>query len=162
MRRFLRVFVCVVMILTCTMTPFAANAASKSAYILKVNTDYARMRRGPYGNYGIITTLRRGTKVLYGGENAGSYCKVYLTNGTSGYVYRSYLSNYGAVSKNNIYMTTASTDFYIRSGNSPKWVGTVPRSQFVLVYKTNGSWAFVKSLTGATGYMKLGTLKKVF
>ena len=32
----------------------------------------------------------------------------------------------------------------------------------MLVYKTNGSWAQVKSMTGKSGYMKLSSLKEVF
>jgi len=162
MRKFLKVLVCMLLMLSCVMTPIAATAASRTAYILKVSADYARMRKGPYGNYGIITTLRKGTKVFYGGENAGAYCKVYLDNGVAGYVYRSYLSGYGAVNKNNVYMTTAPTTYYTRSGSSLKKAGTVGKGQFVLVYKRNGNWVFAKNLNGANGYMKLGTLRKVF
>ena len=160
-RRILKVLVCLVMIVTC-MAPVAATAASKPAYILKVSADYARMRKGPYGSYDIITTLRRGTKVLYGGQNAGEYCKVYTTNGTSGYVYKKYLSTYGAVKKSNIYRTKSSAPFYKRSGSSLKRSGSVAKNQFVLVYKKNGDWAYVKSLTGRSGYMKLSYLKKAF
>lgn len=160
-RRILKVLVCLVMIVSCMM-PVAATAASKPAYILKVSNDYARMRKGPYGSYDIITTLRRGTKVLYGGQNAGEYCKVYTTNGTSGYVYRKYLSTYGAVKKSNIYRTKSSAPFYKRSGSSLKRSGSVAKNQFVLVYKKNGDWAFVKSLSGRSGYMKLSYLKRAF
>lgn len=160
-RKILKALVCLVMIISCTMAPIAATAA-KPAYILKVSADYARMRKGPYGTYDIITTLRKGTKVLYGGENSGAFCKVYTTNGKSGYVYKSYLSTYGAVKKSNIYRTKSSAGFYKRSGNSLKKSGTVSKNQFVLVYKKNGDWAFVKSLTGKSGYMKLSSLKKVF
>ena len=161
-RRILKVLVCLIMILSCMTAPIAATAASKTAYILKVSADYARMREGPYGDYGVVATLRKGTKVLYGGQNAGQFCKVYTTNGTSGYVYRKYLSSYGAVKKNNIYMTKSAAPFYKRSGNSLKRNGTVSKNQFVLVYKKNGDWAFVKSITGKSGYMKLSSLKKVF
>ena len=160
-RRILKVLICLVMIISC-MAPIAATAASKPAYILKVSADYARMRKGPYGSYGIITTLRRGAKVLYGGQNAGEYCKVYTTNGTSGYVYKKYLSTYGAVKRNNVYMTKAAAPFYKRSGSSLKRSGSVAKNQFVLVYKRNGDWVFVKSLSGRSGYMKAAYLKRAF
>lgn len=161
-RKFLKVLVCLMLILSCTAAPVAASAASKPAYILKVSADYARLRQGPYGSYGIIQTLRKGTKVLYGGQHSGAYCKVYLTNGQSGYIYRDYLTTYGAVSKNKIYMTSTPVAFYKRSGSSLKKVGTVPKNQFVLVYKRNGDWVYVKSMSGASGYMKTTGLKKVF
>ena len=164
-RKILKAMVCFMMILSCMMAPVSATtaaAASKAAYILRVNADYARMRTGPYGNYDIVTTLRKGTKVLYGGQYSGEFCKVYTTGGQSGYVYRKYLSSYGAVKKSNIYRTKSAAAFYTRSGSSLKKVGTVPKNQFVLIYKKNGNWAYVKSLTGKSGYMKLSTLKKVF
>jgi len=160
-RRILKVLICLVMIVTC-MAPVAATAASKPAYILKVSADYARMRKGPYGSYDIIGTLRKGTKVLYGGQNAGEFCKVYTTNGRSGYVYRKYLTTYGAVKKNNIFMTKVKAPFYKRSGSSLKRSGSVAKNQFVLVYKRNGDWVYVKSLSGRGGYMKLSHLKRVF
>lgn len=161
-RKILRALVCLMMILSCMTAPIAATAASKPAYILKVSGDYARMREGPYGSYDIITTLRKGTKVLYGGQDSGAYCKVYTTNGKSGYVYRKYLSGYGAVKKSSVYRTKKSAAIYRKSGNSLKKSGTIGKNQFILVYKKNGNWAFVKNLSGKSGYMKLSSLKKVF
>jgi len=155
-----KIVVCMIMVLTCALAPVAASA-SNAAYILRVNADLTRMRQTA-GNSAVVRKLPAGTCVLYGGENAGAYCKVYLTNGVSGYVYKEHLSGYGAVSKNKVYRTYTPADIYTRSGNSLKRRGTVPAGQFVLVYKTNGNWAFVKSVNGTSGYMKLNTMYKVF
>ena len=151
---------CIALILVLTLAPLSALAASRTAKILKVNVDKARMRESSSGE--IITTLDKGTKVLYLNRTDGAYCKVCTTNGTTGYVYKSFLSSYGAVRADQVYVTKASTTLYRRSGNSLRKSSTVKEGVYMLVYKTNGSWAQVKSMTGKSGYMKLSSLKKVF
>ena len=151
---------CLALVLVLTLAPLSALAASRTAKILKVNVDKARMRESATGE--IITTLNKGTKVLYLNRTDGAYCKVCTTDGTTGYVYKSFLSNYGAVRADQVYVTKASTTLYRRSGNSLRKSSTVKEGVYMLVYKTNGSWAQVKSMTGKSGYMKLSSLKKVF
>ena len=151
---------CIALILVLTLAPLSALAASRTAKILKVNVDKARMRESATGE--IITTLNKGTTVLYLNRTDGAYCKVCTTDGTTGYVYKSFLSNYGAVRADQVYVTKASTTLYRRSGNSLRKSSTVKEGVYMLVYKTNGSWAQVKSMTGKSGYMKLSSLKKVF
>ena len=143
-----------------TLAPLSAFAATKTAKILKINVDQARLRTGASGV--IITTLDKGTKVLYLNKTDGAYCKVCTTDGETGYVYKRFLSSYGAVRADQVYVTRGSTTLYKRSGNSLRKSSTIKEGVYVLVYKTNGSWAQVKSMTGKSGYMKLSSLKKVF
>ena len=151
---------CIALILVLTLAPLSALAASRTAKILKVNVDKARMRESATGE--IITTLSKGTKVLYLNRTDGAYCKVCTTDGTTGYVYKSFLSNYGAVRADQVYVTKASTTLYRRSGNSLRKSSTVKEGVYMLVYKTNGSWAQVKSMTGTSGYVRLSALSMVF
>ena len=151
---------CIALILVLTLAPLSALAASRTAKILKVNVDKARMRESATGE--IITTLNKGTKVLYLNRTDGAYCKVCTTDGTTGYVYKSFLSNYGAVRADQVYVTKASTTLYRRSGNSLRKSSTVKEDVYMLVYKTNGSWTQVKSMTGKSGYVRLSALSKVF
>lgn len=151
---------CLALILVLTLAPLSAFAATKTAKILKINVDQARLRTGASG--AIITTLDKGTKVLYLNKTDGAYCKVCTTDGETGYVYKRFLSSYGAVRADQVYVTKASTTLYKRSGNSLRKSSTIKEGVYVLVYKTNGSWAQVKSMTGKSGYMKLSSLKKVF
>ena len=159
-RNLWRSILCLALVLVLTLAPLSALAATKTAKILKVNVDKARMRESSSGE--IITTLNKGTKVLYLNKNDGAYCKVCTTDGETGYVYKGFLSSYGAVRANQVYVTKGSTTLYKRSGNSLRKSSTIKEGVYVLVYKTNGSWAQVKSMTGKSGYMKLSSLKKVF
>ena len=151
---------CIALILVLTLAPLSALAASRTAKILKVNVDKARMRESATGE--IITTLNKGTKVLYLNRTDGAYCKVCTTDGTTGYVYKSFLSNYGAVRADQVYVTKATTTLYRKSGSSLRKSSTVKEGVYMLVYKTNGSWAQVKSMTGKSGYVRLSALSKVF
>ena len=159
-RNWMRSVLCLLLVLTLAIAPMCAFASTKTAKILKINVDQARMRTGASGE--IITTLAQGTKVLYLNRTDGAYCKVCTTDGETGYVYKGFLSSYGAVRSNQVYVTKGSTTLYKRSGNSLRKSSTIKEGVYVLVYKTNGSWAQVKSMTGKSGYMKLSSIKKVF
>ena len=159
-RNLLKSILCLALILVLTLAPLSAFAATKTAKILKVNVDKARMRESSSG--AIITTLDKGTKVLYLNRNDGAYCKVCTTNGETGYVYKGFLSNYGAVRANQVYVTKSSTTLYRKSGSSLRKSSTLNTGVYLLVYKTNGNWAYVKSMTGRSGYVKLSAIKKVF
>ena len=159
-RNWMRSVLCLLLVLTLAIAPMCAFASTKTAKILKINVDQARLRTGASG--AIITTLDKGTKVLYLNKTDGAYCKVCTTDGTTGYVYKSFLSNYGAVRADQVYVTKASTTLYRRSGNSLRKSSTVKEGVYMLVYKTNGSWAQVKSMTGKSGYVRLSALSKVF
>ena len=39
---------------------------------------------------------------------------------------------------------------------------TLKSGTYMLVYKTNGNWAYVKSMSGKSGYVKLSSIRKVF
>lgn len=159
-RNLWRSILCLALVLVLTLAPLSALAASKTAKILKVNVDKARMRESSSGE--IITTLNKGTKVLYLNKKDGAYCKVCTTNGTTGYVYQGFLSSYGAVRADQVYVTKSSITLYKKSGNSLRKSSTIKEGVYMLVYKTNGSWAQVKSMTGKSGYVRLSGIKKVF
>ena len=72
------------------------------------------------------------------------------------------MSNYGAVRANQVYVTKSSTTLYRKSGSSLRKSSTLNTGVYLLVYKTNGNWAYVKSMTGRSGYVKLSSIKKVF
>ncbi len=155
-----RSLLCLVLVLVLVTAPLCAFASAKTAKILKVNVDKARLRDGPSGE--IIAKLDEGTKLLYLNKTSKSYCKVSTANGTVGYIYKDYLSSYGVVRQNQVYKTSKATTLYRRSGNSLRKSSSLKKGQYLLVYKTNKSWAYVKSITGRSGYVKLNAIKKVF
>ena len=159
-RKLLKPIVCLTLAAMTFAMPLSASAASL-AHIVKINVSDARLREGP-GDTDVVAKLKRGTKVLYWGEKKNSFCKVVTTGGKTGYIYEDFLSEYGTVKKSMLYTTEKSTPLYKKSGSSMKKSGSIKADQLVLVYKTNGSWAYVKTVTGKSGYCKLSYLDDVF
>lgn len=150
--------VCALLITATLMAPVSASAAS-IARIMKVSTDWARLRDSEGEQ---VARLRKGTKVLYWGSKEGQMLKVMTSSGKSGYIYQEYLSTYGAMKKNAIYVTTKSTKMYKASGSSLKRSGTLGKGKYVVVFKTSGDWAYIKTMSGKGAYVKKANLKKAF
>ena len=157
-RNVLKSVLCFMMILAMLMAPMTASAASV-ARIMKTNTDWVRLRDG---NGAQIARLRKGTKVLYWGSKDDEMCKVITTSGKTGYVYKKYLTTYGAMRLDSVYITTASTQMYNRSGSSLKKSGKLAAGKYVMVYKTSGNWAYIKTMGGKGAFVQKNTLKKAF
>lgn len=157
-RSVLKTFICFMMILAMLMAPMTASAAS-IARIMKTNVDWVRLRDA---NGEQIARLRKGAKVLYWGSKDDEMCRVITTSGKTGYVYKKYLSTYGAMRLDSVYITTASTQMYNRSGSSLKKSGKLAAGKYVMVYKTSGNWAYVKTMSGKGAFVQKGTLKKAF
>ena len=158
-RNYIVRILCLTLILMLGIMPICSAYAASKAYILRVNTNYARVRDDD-GN--IISSVRSGTRVLYWGQNKGDMCKVMNSSGYTGYIYKSYLSSYGVVNKNQIGIVTTKAPLYQKSGSSLKRSGTVKAGTTLLVYKVNGSWAYVKNLNGKGAYISTKYLKQVF
>lgn len=156
-----RSIVCGLMLVVMLATSMPASAASV-ARIMKVNGDYVRMHNVSDEGSVVTSRLRKGTKVLYWGEKKDSMYKVLTSDGKTGYVYKDYLSTYGAMSLSKVYVTTATTQLYKKSGSSIKKNGTLAKGKYVMVMKTSGSWVQAKTMAGKTVYMKNTTLKKAF
>ena len=159
MKRFTwKKIVCALLITATLMAPVSASASSV-ARIMKVSADWARMRSIDGEE---VARLRKGTKVLYWGAKEDQMLKVMTSNGKTGYVYKDYLSLYGAMKKSAVHVTTKSTKMYKASGSSLKRNGTLSKGKYVVVYKTSGDWAFIKTMSGKSAYVKKANLKKAF
>ena len=156
-RNVVKSFICFIIILAMLMAPMTASAAI--ARIMKVNTDWARMRSSDGTQ---IASLRRGTKVLYWGSRNDEMCKVMLSNGKTGYIYKDYLSTYGAMNLDSIYITTATTQMYNRSSNTLKKSGSLAAGRYVMIYKTSGNWAYIKTMSGKGAFVMRDTLERAF
>lgn len=150
---------CLMLILSTIIAPVSAYASSKTTKVMTINVDGARLRSGP-GNYSVIKSLKKGTKVLYSGKKTNAFCLVKLSDGTSGYVFRDFLSEYGAVSSSKVYRTTQKAKVYKKPSTSSSKVVTLSKNAFVMVYATKSGWAYVKTVSGKGGYMKLSALTK--
>lgn len=163
MRRFFITLLCAVLIATAVM-PIAcetAQAKKRVVYILKVNTDGARVRKKPKaGDEGNITvSLPKGMKVFYLGKKDAMY-KICSEFGNVGYTYKGFLDYYGATNLKNVYVASARTKLYSKPKTSSAKVTTLKKDQYVIVYTASGSWAYVHTLGGKKGYVKVKNLSK--
>lgn len=161
-RKSLKAVLCSLLVIAMLVAPVSGLASSKLALILKVKGDYVRMREGAGAGDRVIGRLRKGTKVLYWGSHEDEMYKVCTSNGTIGYIYKGYLSTYGAMKKSQVYVTTGSTKLYKRSGGSLKRNGSLSKGKYVVVYKAAGGWALIKTMSGKSAYCQTRTLKKAF
>ena len=165
-RRIFKSILCTLLVIALLAAPMSALAASKVAYILKVSVPgspgtYVRSGSTIAGGKtsDIIGSLKNGARVIYWGQKSGQMLKVMTSNGTIGYVYQGNLKNYGAMSRKQVYLTKASTPVYKRSHTRK---GTLGKNKPVFVYRVNGGWAMIKTLSGSSGYVKTSALKKAF
>ena len=169
-RKFMKSLLCSLLVVALLAAPMSALAASKVAYILKINAGSAgkafvhvnSSKKGGNGDSTIIGSLKNGTRVLYWGDKIGEMYKIMVTNGKTGYVHKDNMRLYGAVSKKQIYVASSSTYMYKKSGSSVKKAGSLAEGSPVFVYSVTGSWAKVKNMSGTTAYVKTSALKKAF
>jgi len=162
MKRVLKAVVCSLLIVAMLAASAPAFAASSIARIMKVNTDYTRLRESADQGSAVITRLRKGTKLLYWGVKDDAMYKVLTSTGKTGYVYGKYLTTYGAMNLKSVYVTKNLTQMYKRSGSSLKKNGVLSKGKYVMVYKTANGWAYVKTMTGKGAYVKTENLKRAF
>ncbi|MGI6239893.1 MAG: SH3 domain-containing protein, partial [Christensenellales bacterium] len=136
------------MLLTAAAPVGAFAAAPKTVYILNVENDGARVRKHPNSDTdNVETSLRKDTKVFYLGKS-GAWTKIRSEYGVIGYTYAGYLKYYGAASLKSIYMATGRTNIYKKPATSAKRVTRLSKGQHVIVYATQGKWAYVHTLSG--------------
>lgn len=162
MKRVMKSLICSLLIVAMLAASAPAFAASSVARIMKVNTDYARIRESASEGSAVIARLRKGTKLLYWGVKDDAMYKVLTSSGKTGYVYGGYLSTYGAMNLKSVYITTARTQLYKRSGSSLKKNGTLAKGKYVMVYKAANGWAYIKTMTGKGAYVQTSNLKRAF
>ena len=156
-RRIMLATLCLVMLVSTVLTPFTAYASS-TAKILKVNTGAYLRDPSDYSN--VIGTIKKGTKVLWMGKTKNSFYLIQTTEGKKGYIFKDYLSAYGAVKKKQVYVTKSSSKIYKSMSTSSGTVAKVGSGRVVLVYETKNGWAFVRTTSGKGGYMKTSVLKR--
>ena len=163
MKRFLVIFLAVMLTMTAVLPSVsAASAASKKkiVYIINIDNDGVRVRSTPRGGStdNVMTSLKKGTKLFYLGKS-GSWYKVCSEFGpTSGYVYKGYTSYYGAVAYDNIFKAAGRARVYSRPSTSSKRVTTLKDDQFVIVYAVSGKWAYIHTISGTKGYVRTSQL----
>ena len=147
------------MLMVSTVLAPVSASASGVVKILKVNVDGARLRvrsgdKLVEQNY----SLSKGERVFFAGKTYRSAYYVCTSSGKKGYVYKKFLSSYGAVNTKQVYRVTKSAGLYKKAGSGKK--ATVSKGKYVMVYEVRGGWAYVKTVSGKGGYMKTSCLTK--
>ena len=158
-----KAIVCMVMALMFALPLNVAQAAPKTVQIMKVTADYVRVRSEPKQGDNVLTRVRKNSKVFYIGasKTARGWYKIRTDHGTIGYLYKDYLRSYGAAKLSNIYMVKSSSlSMYKKPKTNSGRVTTLGRNEHVIVYEIQGSWAYVRTLSGKGGFVKVGSLKK--
>ena len=156
-RRFVAVILCVMLMASVFAVP--ASAAS-TARIMKVNVQGARLRSGP-GDYPWSTpSLNKGQKVLYLGKHQNSFYYVYTSGGRKGWVYKAFLSSYGAVNTKQVYRATKAGYLYKKNSSKSGHASSVKKNEYLFVYSVSGNWAYVKKMNGKGGFIPASRLKK--
>lgn len=158
-RKFLKSLLSVLLIAALLAAPVSALASN--AYILKVKVPGGSITRVRSASGEIISKLSNGAKVLYWGEKKGQMLKVMSASGQSGYIYQNHLKTYGAMNSKQLYRATKTATVYSRSGSSMRARGSISKGTPVIVYSMSGKWAYVRSMSGAGGYIKKNKLKRM-
>lgn len=161
-RRMLKTVVCMMLIFAAVILPTCALAGS-TAYVLKLNKDGVNFRGlNSDGTYYVMGLAKKGTRFLYAGSKRDQMLKVYTSSGVSGYIYKGYLSSYGAIPKNRVGVVTRNTKTYKKGSSSMRKNGNISAGSIVLVYAYNSNWAKCKTLSGKTIYLPRNTIKRKF
>ena len=157
-RRVLIGLMCALLMVSTVLAPVSASA-SGIVKILKVNVDGARLRARVNGklveqNF----SLKKGERVFFAGKTYRSAYYVCTSSGKKGYVYKKFLSSYGAVNTKQVYRVTKTAGLYKKVGSGKKT--NISKGKYVMVYEVRGGWAYVKTVSGKGGFMKTSCLSK--
>lgn len=123
------------------MATVCTNAATTAT-----STDALNVRSGAGTNYSVVQVIGNNTKVSILDTSLGSWFKVMLSSGTTGYCSADYLNVSGKA--------TVSTALYLRKGAGTNYdaITVMPKGTAVTILSTTGTWAKVQTVSGTTGY----------
>jgi len=137
-----------------------AFAKEQTVGIYKVNVDGARVRMTPTSEEdNVETSLKKGTYVFVLGK-VNQWIKICSEFGIIGYTFRDFLTFYGNVPVSSVYSVKKSVA--LKKNPKPKSSTSMylKKNQLVVVYATQGDWAYVRTIAGKAGYVSLSSLKK--
>lgn len=154
-RRILAALLCAMLL----VSAFAIPANASVVKVMKVIVNGARLRSGP-GDYPVIKSLKKGTRVLYTGKKVDAFYQVRTSGGKVGYVYKRFLASYGAAASDQVYVTTKAVKMRKKPSGKSKTVKKLKSGTLVLAYDVRGTWVYVKTMSGKGGYIKASALAK--
>lgn len=161
-RKWIMMVTALLLLTAMVIAPVSASAASKKiVYVVKITVQGARLREGPSSAYKIITSLPKDSRVFTLNKRQNAFCFVYTEDGQRGFVYKGFLKAYGAVAVDQVYYNkNNSLTVYKKANTNSGRVTTLYKNQHIIVYQTQGEWAYIKTLRGKGGFVKISGLRK--
>lgn len=164
-KKILKTLLCMMLVLVCAAPACLPSAsAAKATKILRVNANGVRLHYSAegLGTENMILSLPKNTKVMYLGMPNKSWVRVALHNGLKGYIYKGYLSEYGAVATKDVYKVDEKrlTTYKLVKGKLKKSSSTLAKNSIVFVRDTKGPYAKILTLKGKWTYVKTKGLEK--
>lgn len=153
----LAVFFLIVMLLAQSLPALAVGGSTSMAnkgdrYI--VNVEGLNFRAGPGMGYRIITSLEKGTVLVYL-SNSDGWWKMYTASGKVGYVDRQYLTQDTTEKQGNYFVTASSLRIRKAPKTSAGVLGTVKKGTIVTISGLNGDWGYLSDGAGVQGWVAL-------
>jgi N-acetylmuramoyl-L-alanine amidase len=146
---------------TCSVPALAVSGSTTLAdtgdqYIVTARS--LNMRAGAGTEYLVIKHLRKGTKVTYLSTKSG-WWRVRLSDGTTGYVDKQYLTSVNATKSGSYTVTAQKLSLRAQPKTSSKRLATIKRNTVLYVSQLNGDWGYV-TYNGQGGWVAMKYLKK--
>lgn len=167
-KKFVRSLFCMMLVFTLAFTACVpcGLAATATVKVLKVNSDGVRLHYNTQGGgeSTMITSLQKGTRVLYLSMPNKSWVRVRTEKGLVGYIYKGYLDEYGAVARSSVYVVKSSrlATYKLSGSRLKKNSSTLTGGTLVCVRATKNGYAYVQTLSGKKTYVKLSGLSRLF
>lgn len=123
-----------------------------------VTTDYVNLRKSPNMDGAVIDVIPENTKLSIIDTSNSSWYKVKLSDGTTGYIYSSYLKKTSFKSFEAV--TTVKAYFRKSPSSKGELIKTIPQGTQVTVIGQKKSWYLVKLSDGSKGYIVNSKLEK--
>lgn len=131
-------------------------ADSGEKYVVTASS--LNMRAGAGMNYLVIEHLHRGTEVTYLSSKNG-WWRVRLSDGTSGYVDKQYLTPSAADETGSYTVSASLLAMRAEPKTKSRRLAKLPRGTVVYVSQLNGDWGYI-SYNGQHGWVAIRYLKK--
>lgn len=156
-RRIVCVMLIALLMATVAMPAFAATRGD----IFVVNQDHARLRAKPESGSDILDKLPKGRKVMFLKDYKG-WWKLELSNGKTGYMYKTFLNPYVSAKVGKLYRSRLSGKLPVRTkpNSKSKVKFNVKNNSTLVLLERHGSWGLVRAVSsGKVGYVNIKYLK---
>jgi len=154
----------VTMLLAVSVMPALPAIAASKGDVYTVKADYTRLRAKPVSGSAVLTKLRKGVKVAFI-KDYGGWWRVELSNGKTGFIYRTNLRPYLNAKVGKVYKSSLKSKLLpVRSApnSTARVLGKVRNTTRLVLLSKSGGWGLIRVVAnGKVGYVDLRYLKAI-